>query len=87
MATIVRVAHGRDPYVVIDRRPLEDERLSWAARGVLGYLLAKPDNWTLRIEDLRRRGDLGRDALYAILKQLQHFGYVVRGSQRDERGR
>ena len=57
MPTIIRVKHKRAPFVVIDRRVLEDERLTWAARGVLGYLLAKPDDWQLRITDLQRRGD------------------------------
>ena len=87
MSTIVRVAHGRDPYVVIDRRPLEDERLGWAPRGLLAYLLAKPDDWDLRIEDLKRRGDLGRDGLYRILKELEHYGYLEREIQRNARGR
>ena len=87
MGTIVRVSHGLDPYAVIDRRPLEDDRLSWAARGVLSYLLAKPDDWQLRIEDLRRRGDLGRDALYRLLKQLRTHGYVERRVLRDPKGR
>ena len=87
MGTIIRVAHGHAPYTVIDRRVLEDERLSWAARGILGYLLAKPDDWQLRIGDLRRRGDLGRDALYRVLKQLRAHGYVERRVVRDARGR
>jgi len=86
MPTIIRVAHRRDPYVVIDRRALEDTRLSWAARGLLGYLLAKPDDWTLRIGDLRKRGDLGRDALYKHLKLLQQVGYVQRRLTRDPHG-
>ena len=86
MPTIIRVAHRRDPYVVIDRRALEDTRLSWAARGLLGYLLAKPDDWTLRIGDLRKRGDLGRDALYKHLKLLQQVGYVQRRLTRNSQG-
>ena len=86
MPTIIRVAHRRDPYVVIDRRALEDARLSWAARGLLGYLLAKPDDWTLRISDLRKRGDLGRDALYKQLKLLERVGYVKRTLTRDPKG-
>jgi hypothetical protein len=52
MPGIIRVEHRRHPYVVIDRRPPEDERQSWAARGLLGYLLAKPDDWQLRVSDL-----------------------------------
>jgi len=85
--TIIRVKHRRSPFAVIDRRLLEDSRLSWAARGVLGYLFAKPDDWTLNVEDLRRRGDLGRDALYKILKHLQRVGYVRREFTRDANGR
>ena len=85
--TIIRVKHRRNPFAVIDRRLLEDSRLGWAARGVLGYLFAKPDDWTLNVEDLRRRGDLGRDALYKILKQLQRVGYVRREFTRDANGR
>ena len=85
MPGIIRVEHRRDPYVVIDRRPLEDERLSWAARGLLAYLLAKPDDWELRVSDLRRRGDLGRDGVHRLLKQLQTLGYIRRKQVRDER--
>jgi hypothetical protein len=87
MPGIVRVEHRRHPYVVIDRRPLEDQRLSWAARGLLGYLLAKPDDWQLRVSDLCRRGDLGRDGVHSLLQQFQDFGYIRRRQLRDERGR
>ena len=87
MPGIIRVEHRRHPYVVIDRRPLEDERLSWAARGLLGYLLAKPDDWQLRVPDLCRRGDLGRDAVLGLLQQLRMLGYLERRQVRDERGR
>ena len=75
MPGIIRVGHRRSPYVVIDRRPLEDAQLSWAARGLLGYLLAKPDDWQVRVSDLCRRGDLGRDGIHRVLQQLQDFGY------------
>ena len=78
MSGIIRVAHRRKPYAVIDRRLLEDQRLGWAARGLLGYLLAKPDDWQLRVSDLCRRGDLGRDGIRRVLQQLQDYGYVRR---------
>ena len=74
------------PFLVIDRRSVEDDRLSWAARGVLAYLLAKPDDWKVRVEDLRKRGDLGRDAIYAVLNELQRWGYLERVRQRNPRG-
>ena len=52
MGRTVRVTdREQHAFVVIDRRTLEDERLSWAARGVIRYLLAKPDDWEIRVED------------------------------------
>ena len=54
--TIIRVRHREKPFAVIDRRLLEESRSSWVTRGVLGYPFAKPDDWTLNIENLRRRG-------------------------------
>lgn len=37
----------------------EDKRLSLEARGLLWYLLVKPDNWEVRTEDLLRAGRMG----------------------------
>ncbi len=40
--TIIR-ARRRQRFLIIDQRAFEDIRLSWAARGLLGYLLSRPD--------------------------------------------
>ena len=61
--------------------------MSWSARGIVTYLLAKPDDWEIRAEDIRKRGDLGRDAVYAMLKELRRYGYLGRTPGRDKRGR
>jgi hypothetical protein len=29
-----------------------DNQLTWKAKGILGYLLTKPDNWTIILENL-----------------------------------
>ena len=68
-ATIVRVQERRG-YVRVDRRPFEDARLSWAARGIFGYLLVKPDAWEINVTDLRRRGNLGKDGVELIFGTL-----------------
>ncbi len=87
MRTIFRARHRPGTYAMIARKILEDERLGWAARGVLEYLLAKPDNWRVRVSDLIRRGDLGRDALRRVLRQLESFGYLQRRRIPDRDGR
>lgn len=84
--TIIR-APRRDRFVIMDQRAVEDERLSWAARGLLGYLLSRPDDWKVLVNDLRKRGDLGRDGIYRLLKELRTIGYARYVRLRDRHGR
>ncbi len=84
--TIIR-APRRHRFVIIDQRAIEDTRLSWAARGLLGYLLSRPDDWKVLINDLRKRGDLGRDGIYKVLRELREAGYVRFLRARDQQGR
>lgn len=85
MSVVRRKRHDR--YAIVPNAVAEDERLSFAARGMLVYLLAKPDNWEVNVEDLRRAGKIGRDKTYAILKQLIAAGYIRRDVSRDASGR
>jgi hypothetical protein len=84
--TIIR-APRRDRFVIIDQHAIEDGRLSWAARGLLGYLLSRPDDWKVLVNDLRKRGDLGRDGIYKLLKELRTVGYARYVRLRDRFGR
>ena len=84
--TIIRTTH-RDRAFIIDRRTVENECLSWAARGLLIYLLSRTDGWTLRVEELSECGDLGRDGIYSLLHDLREAGYVTYEKERDEYGR
>ena len=84
--TIHRVS-GRKRWVTIDQRAIEDARLSWAARGLLVYLLSKPDDWQVRVKDLQKRGDLGRDGIYKLLAVLRRFHYLRYEKNRTRDGR
>lgn len=84
---IIRVQHDRaHPYVVSSRALPEDERLSWAARGLLWYLLAKPDTWQVMFNDLLRAGDAGRDRLRGLLRELETVGYLGRARIHNAQG-
>jgi hypothetical protein len=87
MNTIIIRATHRDQAFTIDQRTIEDETLSWAARGLLSYLLSRPDGWTLRVEELCECGDLGRDGIYSLLNELREAGYMTYEQERDEYGR
>jgi len=53
----------------------------------LAYLLSRPDDWKVLVNDLKRRGNLGRDGIYALLRELRNAGYVRFERQRDSQGR
>ena len=85
--TIQRAPRDRgNPYRIINRHAMEDDRLTFEARGVLAYILVKPDDWEIQINDLRRAGNAGRDKIYRILNELIAFGYITRHTNRKPNG-
>lgn len=85
---IIRTKKNRDnPYALIDKTFTEDTRLSWKAKGLLAYLLTRPDDWTIMVKDLIKRSKDGRDSVYAGLRELEKYGYLERRVRRDEKGR
>lgn len=79
---ILRVS-PRARYVVVDSRTVDDERLSFRARGLLVWLLNKPDNWTVNSNAIKSRGREGRDAIRTALNELESAGYLQRRTTRD----
>lgn len=80
---IVRVSKRDSSYAIIDPYFLSDERLSWKAKGLLGYLLSKPSNWRVYVSDLVKRSKDGKDAVYSALRELEAAGYIERRQLRD----
>jgi len=86
--TIFRTMKNQDnPFVMMDRRPIENPTLSWKAKGILAYLLSRPDNWTVRIGDLVKRSTDKAFAIRAAIKELSDAGHLSRRAERDEQGR
>jgi hypothetical protein len=84
--TIIRTNKRENPYVMIDKCGLNDERLSWKAKGLLAYLLSKPDDWQIYESDLIKRAKDGRDAVRTALRELEKYGYMSRRQMRSEGG-
>jgi hypothetical protein len=81
--SITRAPRPTSNWYQLDKRISEDKRLSWAARGLLIYLLGKPDHWTvspaaLVNETKDSAKPSGRDSVYALLKELLSAGYLRR---------
>lgn len=84
---IVRVQKRVTPYAVIDKTVLEDERLSFKARGLAAYLLSKPDNWTVNERHLIKIGPDGQAAIRSGLHELEQAGYLRRERKHTEDGK
>lgn len=86
--SIIRtVKNAENPFVMIDRRIFENDGLSLKAKGLLGYLLSRPDNWTICMADLVNRTKDGKDSVNSALDELIESGYVVKTEQQRESGK
>lgn len=75
--SIVRV-NKEDKYFSASNEPFNDERLLWETRGLIGYLLSKPNHWTIRFDDLLKHGPGRRDKVRKMLRDAQVHGYLNR---------
>jgi len=82
----VRIHRSRpgSGFTLIPNETLRDERLSFAARGHLAYLLSLPDLWKTSADEEadrarrlrpKRKGE-GREAMRAIYTELKKAGYM-----------
>ena len=73
-------------YARIANSVFEDRRLSWEARGLMGYLLTKPDDWKVRLYDLIAQGPAGVHKIRRMLRELEEVGYLYRKRLRRKDG-
>ena len=86
--TIFRVEkNAENPYVMIDKNVFEDTSLSFKAKGILGYLLSRPNDWTLIIADIQKRSTDGKDSVKNGIDELIERGYIVKTEQPRQAGK
>jgi hypothetical protein len=62
---------------VIDTYFLQDRRLSYKVRGILGYLLSRPNNWKGQVFDICNNSEKdGTTAIKSAMKELVFLGYA-----------
>jgi hypothetical protein len=80
-------------FTITSNATAEDSRLSWAAKGLLWYILSRPKNWKIYLNQLaevyegsRERGN-GKDAVRSLINELKDVGYVQYIKYKDSKGR
>lgn len=75
-------------FTVLSNVVVNDDRLSFRARGVLTWLLSKPIDWRTRSDVIAAQSPKeGRDAIRSALNELVELGYLVREKVQNEHGR
>jgi hypothetical protein len=87
MSVIKQGKRRTKPFFQVARSTIEDKDLSWEARGLLCYLLSKPENWTVRMSDLGKKGPAGKYIIRRIVQELIDQGYMTREPSRGEKGK
>lgn len=76
-----------DHFTILSNAVLNDERLSFRARGILIWLLSKPADWRTRSEAIAAQSPKeGREAIRTAMRELEQLGYLVREKVQNERG-
>ena len=64
-------------YKAINRTAAQDTSLSLKAKGLMFYLLSKPDTWTIRKRNLVSSCSNGREAVEGAIAELREKGYLT----------
>ena len=86
MATF-RVFKESGEFVTVHKAFIHDASLSWKAKGILLYLLSRPDDWQIYETELIKHTSDKLSSLKSGLKQLEEAGYIKRKRKRDDKGR
>ena len=75
--SIIRTVKNKDnPYVMINKKGIQDPNLSWAAKGLLAYLLSLPDDWKIYVKELVNHTSSGETNTYTAIRELLRYGYM-----------
>jgi len=85
--TIIRAKRPENKFAIIRNEVLQDDRLSFRARGILAAILSRPDNWRCSAWDLANEATEGRRAILTALTELETHGYLVRSKSQGTDGR
>ncbi|NVM55338.1 MAG: hypothetical protein HWN66_16645 [Candidatus Helarchaeota archaeon] len=86
--SIIRVVKNKyNPYLIMNKTGLNDKRLSLKAKGLLCYLLSKPDNWYVNINEIVSNSNNGIKSIHSAINELIKFGYIFKHQFRNNDGK
>lgn len=85
--TVIRRKAKKKNYSIIDNAGICDRSLSWKATGLWTWLMSKPEDWEVSLENLCNSKTDGKDSVLSALSELEESGYLLYQRWRNCEGR
>lgn len=82
---IVRRRHN-SCFTIVPNSIWEDDRISIEAKGTLGYLLSRPDDWNVHLWQVGNTLNVGRERMQRIFRELIAADYVIKAEAQSRAG-
>lgn len=76
----------KENFSIITNNIINDERLSFGAKGVACYLLSKPENWKFYLVDIQNHSGDCLSKVKRYIKELEDVGFLVRVKIKNDKG-
>lgn len=86
MSIFRREKSPEKPFTQVSNAIINDDRLTWQARGLLIYILSKPNDWHIFSKDLVNHSPSGRESVNTTINLLIELGYIERYKIRNNKG-
>ena len=85
--SIIRLKSHTKYFVILCKKPLNDENLSWKAKGIWSYLMSLPDDWKISATEVASHGLGGPKVVLSALHELCKQGYVQKIDPQRQNGK
>lgn len=76
----------KENFSIITNNIINDERISFGAKGVACYLLSKPNGWNFYLDDIQKHSNESILKVKKYIKELELIGFLVRVKIKNEKG-
>ena len=73
----------KENFTTVHNNLILDESISWKAKGILLYMLSRPNDWKFNIKEISKNAKDGTDSVKYGLQELVKAGYISRKRNSD----
>ncbi|APC80684.1 TPA: DnaD domain protein [Clostridium botulinum] len=87
MAVFRVIKDKQNPYIMVNKYFVYDNRLSLKSKGLMSYFLSRPDDWNFYQSEILKHCRDKRDSISKAINELESAGYIERILRRDSKGK